>query len=67
MTTLSQRSDFTFMPSGFGHYKVTYESPVTRKRWTVTTSNMYLIDAIYHNDEPKKTDLNRLKWECKNK
>jgi hypothetical protein len=55
------------MPSGYGHYKVTYESPVTRKRWTVTTSNMYLVDAIYHNDEPKKKDLNRLKWECKNK
>jgi|688.fasta_scaffold1244096_2 hypothetical protein len=68
MTTSIQRSDFTFMPSGHGHYKVTYQSPVTRKTWTITTSNMRLIDSIVNSDyEPKKTDLNRLKWDCKNK
>ena len=38
-------SDFSFQFSGFGHYKVTYTSPVTGKRWTKTTNNMPLIDA----------------------
>lgn len=37
--------DFSFIPSGYGHYKVTYTSPVTGKQWTATTNDMPLIDA----------------------
>ena len=54
-------SDFSFMPSGYGHYKVTYTSPVTGKSWTTVTSNMPLIDATKNADEPKRCDLERLK------
>lgn len=59
--------DFYFSPSGYGHYKVTYTSPVTGKQWTVITDDMILIDATKNADEPKKKDLERLKRLCKNK
>jgi len=54
-------SDFTFMLSGHGHYKVTYTSPVTGKSWSRTTSNMPLIDATKNADNPKQKDLQQLK------
>ncbi len=59
-------SDFQFVFSGYGYYKVIYTSPVTQKKWRQTTNNMPLIDATYHAEEPKKKDLERLKWEVKN-
>jgi hypothetical protein len=62
----TQLSDFTFMPSGHGHYKVTYTSPKTGKQWTKTTSHMGLIDKTKNAEEPKRKDLNDLKWHCKN-
>ena len=49
------------MPSGYGHYKVTYTSPTTGKQWTKITSNMPLIDATKNAEEPKQKDLNELK------
>ena len=58
-------SDFTFLQSGYGHYKVTYTSPITFKEWTAVTSNMPLIDETKNADEPKKVNLNRLKSLCK--
>jgi len=58
-------SDFSFSPSGFGHYRVTYTSPVTGKSWWNTTSNMPLIDATKNADEPKIKDLTILKRVCK--
>lgn len=54
--------DFTFAPSGYGHYKVTYISPVTGKKWSTITDNMPLIDDTKNADEPKKKDLELLKW-----
>jgi len=57
--------DFTFMPSGFGHYNVTYTSPKTFKTWTITTSNMRLIDLTYNAECPKVKDLISLKQYCK--
>lgn len=59
--------DFDFLFAGYGHYKVTYTSPVTGKKWTVITNDMTLIDATKNADEPKKKDLERLKRLCKNK
>ncbi len=58
-------TDFTFIPSGYGHYKVTYTSPVTGKKWTTTTNDMPLVDATKNATEPKKVDLIRLKSFCK--
>lgn len=58
-------SDFRFIPSGRGYYKVTYTSPVTGKLWMAITSDMSLIDATKNEDDPKKVDLNHLKRVCK--
>ena len=58
-------SDFSFQFSGYGHYKVTYTSPVTGSSWTATTHDMPLIDETKNADEPKIKDLNRLKAMCK--
>ena len=59
-------SDFTFQFSGYGHYKVTYTSPVTYKKWTTTTNNMPLIDATKNAESTKQVDLIILKRLCKN-
>jgi len=59
------KSDFSFQFAGYGHYKVTYTSPITRKSWTVTTHDMPLIDGTKNADEPRKVDLERLKRVCK--
>lgn len=59
-------NDFQFMPNGFGHYRVTYTSPVTGKHWTTITNNMPLIDLTKNADEPKVKDLDELKRICKN-
>lgn len=66
MRTKTEITDFRFEFAGYGHYKVTYTSPVTGKQWTVTTSNMPLIDATKNADEPKHCDLETLKSVCKN-
>lgn len=57
--------DFSFIPIGYGHYKVTYTSPVTGKQWTATTNDMPLIDATKNADDPKRCDLETLKRICK--
>ena len=54
-------SDFRFLPSGYGHYKVAYISPVTFKEWTTVTNNMSLIDKTKNCEEPKRKDLEELK------
>jgi len=61
----TQLSDFMFMPSGYGHYKVTYTSPVTGKKWQTITNDMPLIDATRNADDPKRIDLDQLKRICK--
>ena len=58
-------SDFSFISAGYGHYQVTYTSPVTFKKWTATTDDMPLIDATKNAEEPKRKDLEKLKMYCK--
>lgn len=58
--------DFDFKPAGYGHYKVTYTSPATGKQWSATISDMELVDATKNSDEPKRKDLEILKFICKN-
>ena len=60
-------SDFEFRQAGYGHYKVTYTSPVTYKKWSTTIDDMTLVDATKNSDSPKRKDLENLKWICKNK
>lgn len=59
------KSDFCFLPHGYGHYLVTYRSPVTGKEWRKITNDMELIDATKNTEEPKIKDLNQLKNLCK--
>lgn len=66
MKTTISISDFRFRFSGYGHYKVTYTSPVTGKSWTATTNDMLLIDATKNAGEPLKKDLETLKRVAKN-
>lgn len=54
-------SDFDFTFSGYGHYRVTYTSPITGKSWSTVTTDMPLIDATKNADEPKRKDLETLK------
>ena len=66
MKTKISLSDFTFRIAGYGHYRVTYTSPVTGKQWSTETNNMMLIDDTKNADEPKVKDLVTLKRLCKN-
>ena len=65
MKTKISLSDFSFSFSGYGHYRVTYTSPVTHKKWTKTTNDMPLIDATKNAEEPKQVNLVILKRLCK--
>ena len=56
------KNDFTFIFSGYGHYKVIYTSPTTLKTWSAVTNNMTLIDATKNTEYPKRKDLEALKW-----
>lgn len=58
-------SNFTFEFSGYGHYKVTFYSTLTNKRWSTVTHDMPLIDATKNAESPKIKDLNDLKRLCK--
>lgn len=64
MKTTLRDFDFTF--AGYGHYKVTYTSPKTGKQWSATVSDTQLVDATKNSDEPKRKDLEMLKFICKN-
>ncbi len=65
-TQPTTKSDFQFLFSGHGHYKVIYTSPVTGKKWTKVTNDMPLIDSTKNEDAPKRKDLEMLKFICKN-
>jgi hypothetical protein len=45
---------------------VTYQSPATNKKWWKVTNNMPLIDATKNEENPKRKDLEMLKFICKN-
>jgi len=64
-TQNTTKSDFTFLFKGYGHYRVFYTSPVTGKTWTKLTDNMPLIDATKNEENPKRKDLEMLKFICK--
>lgn len=57
----TELKDFKFEFVGYGHYKVTYISPVTGRRHSKTVSDMELIDATKNAEFPKRKDLNKLK------
>ena len=60
-----KKSDFRFQFAGYGHYKVTYKSPRTRKEWTKTLDDMSIIDATKNEDFPLQSKLEELKKRVK--
>ncbi len=65
MSTKISITDFRFEFKGYGHYRVTYQSPKTYKTWSMTTTNMPLIDNTKNAECPKQKDLQMLKYLCK--
>lgn len=49
-----------------GHYKVTYTSPMTGKKWCALVTCMSMIDATFNAEKPKRKDFESLKRFCKN-
>ena len=62
----TQITDFNFIFAGHGHYRVVYTSPKTGKQWSIVTNNMPLIDLTKNEENPKRKDLETLKFICKN-
>ena len=56
-----QLTDFTFTFTGYGHYKVSYQSPITGKIWAKTITNMMLIDHTKNAEAQTQKALNDLK------
>lgn len=52
-------TDFEFKVTGYGHYNVTYTSPVTGKQWTTAIDDMSIIDATKNSETLRK----RI-WRC---
>lgn len=50
MNTKILKSAISLLPSGYGHYKVTYTSPITGKQYERIVSDMTLIDRIKNAD-----------------
>lgn len=57
----TRKTDFSFKFAGYGHYKVTYTSPATQKKWSATLNDMRLVDSVLNVDEPRRKDLEELK------
>lgn len=58
--------DFCFYYISAGCYEVTYTSPATGRMWRARVLHMPLIDSTKNSEEPKRKDLEALKWYCKN-
>lgn len=55
-------NDFSFVFTGYGHYLVTYTSPVTGKSWSRTLeSSSRLFADTYECEQPSVKNLNSLK------
>lgn len=60
-TTTITRSDFSKRATGFGIYKITFQSPATGKKWSALVTDMEYIDAVWGTDEPTKKALIELR------
>lgn len=57
-------SEFRFILSGYGLYKVIYTDP-RGTIWIAYINDMTLIDKTKNADEPKQRDLHRLLQTCR--
>jgi hypothetical protein len=61
MTRKTLKSDFVFQFAGHGHYRVSYQSPITGKKWINVIDDMTIIDKVKNEEKPKRKDLVTLK------
>lgn len=61
MKRKTEKQDFEFKFQGYGHYLVTYTSPVTLKQWRAVLNDMPLINVVRYEDKPARKNLNALK------
>ena len=64
-TPTIKSTDFSFRYAGPGHYYVTYQSPVTFKKWIALIDDMELIDATKNADYPEARALKELRRRIK--
>lgn len=64
MKTKLKLTDFTFVPSGYGHFNVYFTCPDTGGYYRGYTNDMPLIDKTKNADRPKIKDLERLRYIC---
>lgn len=57
----TELKDFSKKISSYGHYKVTYTSPITGKQWSRIINNSTLLDSVFETESPKRKDLEQLK------
>lgn len=65
MQAKTKYTDFSFKYAGPGRYFVTYQSPVTLKRWIALINDAELIDRTKNASNPQTKDLNELKRRIK--
>lgn len=62
------KSQFTFIPHGYGSYQVIYQSAYDSRigrYWLRTVTDMELIDATKNTEDPNTADLLALRREVK--
>lgn len=62
-----EKSNFTILPCGMGHYRASYRSPVTGKIWRCTVTDMEIVDKFKTCEYPTKKWLTWLKDYVKRK
>lgn len=58
-------SCFSFEFTGYGHYRVTYTTPVRGDYWIATITDMPLIDATKNSEWAKLEDIKHLRYTVK--
>lgn len=54
-------SCFSFRFAGYGHYRVTYTTPIRGDYWIATINDMSLIDATKNAESVKAVDIRHLR------
>lgn len=60
-----QKSQFSFRPSGYGHYRVEYHTAVRGDYYVAVCDDMSLIDATKNEDYPTIAALKELAQYCR--
>jgi hypothetical protein len=61
MATKTKITDFYIRFVGAGHYRISYNSPVTQKEWTKLVTDMTIVDEFKGTETSNHTQK-RLNW-----